>query len=129
MLLQQGPIEPVRFIIVTIRVVIPGLSAPNFVSHQKHCQTDRKNRCGQEVLHLPLAEFLYLWFVGRALSPAIPASVVVSSVAVFFTIAFVMLSAVENEVIQAEAIVEGSELDALFCLPLLVAINIGTSQE
>ena len=102
---------------------------PDLVAHQDHRYSEREQRDGQEVLHLPVSQSFHRRIVGRAFDPAIPTSVVGRAVAIVLPVCLVVLAVVGNEVIEREAIVAGDEVDALLGLASLVAVDLGTADE
>ena len=58
MLRAQRPIEPTRFVVLAVGIVVAALGAPYFVAHDNHGHTQREHRRGEEVLHLPVSQFL-----------------------------------------------------------------------
>src|SRR5262249_42882460 len=66
---------------------------------------------------------------GRPFNAAVPAYVVVRTVAIVFPVGLVVLAVVRDEIIESKPIVTGHEIDALLGLALFVAVNIGTAQK
>src|SRR5439155_23272871 len=60
---------------------------------------------------------------------AVPAAVVVGTVAVVLAVRLVVLAVVGDEVVEREAVVAGHEVDALLGLALLVAVDFGTADD
>ena len=57
-LYEQRPIEPIRFVVLTVSVVVAVLRAPDFIAHQEHGKPKREQRDGHEILHLAVSESL-----------------------------------------------------------------------
>src|SRR6266850_3199420 len=129
MLREQCPIEPTRFIVLAIGVVISALRAPDFVPHDDHRNTERQHRRGKKILHLPIAQLLDRGIIGRALDPAIPSAVVAGAVAIAFTIQCVVFFVIRNQIVQRKAIMAGDKVDALLRLALLGSVDIGTTEH
>ena len=67
--------------------------------------------------------------VGRAFHAAIPASVVIGSIAVAFAVFFVVLVVVRDEVVQRKAVVAGYEVDTLLGFAFFVTIDAWASEK
>src|SRR5689334_6888538 len=74
-LLQRTPVEPVRLVVETVRVVVPELRPTHLVPHENHWRTNRQQRHRKEVLHLPVAQPFDRGIVRRPLDSAVPASI------------------------------------------------------
>ena len=86
------PVEPGRFVVLAVGVVVAALRAAHLVAHQQHRRPDREQRQRQEVLHLAVAQPLHRGIVGGPLDAAVPAQVVVRSVAVALAVRLVVLA-------------------------------------
>ena len=73
---------------------------------------------------MAVSEPLNFRIIGCALHTAIPASIVVSPVAVLFSVRFIVLAIEGNQVVQREAIVAGDEIDALLRLAFFVSVYV-----
>ncbi len=51
---NQRPIEPIRFVVQAVRIVVAVLCAAHLITHQNHGHAHGKQRHGQKVLHLPV---------------------------------------------------------------------------
>ena len=89
---EQRPVEPTGLVVLAVGVVVAVLRAPHFVTHDDHGHAQRKHGHRQEILDLAVAQLLDRGIVGRALHAAVPASVIVSSVAVVFAVVSLCLS-------------------------------------
>ena len=67
--------------------------------------------------------------VAGALRAAVPARVVVGSVAVLLAVGLVVLAVVGDQVFEREAVVAGDEVDALLGLSLLVPVEVGAAEQ
>ena len=126
---DQRPVEPARFVVLAVGIVVAALGAPRFVPHDNHGYTQRQQRGGEEVLHLPVSQFLDRGIFGRAFEPAVPAPVVVRTVTVVFAIRLVVLRVVRDKIVQSKAVVTGYEVDALLRLACLMSVNLGTAKH
>ena len=116
---QQVPVEPARIIVLAVGVIVAALTAPHLITHNKHGHTHRTT-CGcEEVLHLPVAKALNCGIVRRTFEAAVPASVVVTSIAVVFAILFVVLVVIGDDVVQGKTVVTCNEIDAFLELRAL----------
>src|SRR4030095_2961093 len=123
MLCEQHPIEPAGFGVLAIRVVVPKLCSPHFVTHEKHGHTDRKHRYGQKIFYLPVSELLHTGIIGRTFNTAVQSLIVVRPVAVIFAVCFVVLGVIRDEVVQREAVMARYKINALLGLAFLMTIN------
>ena len=126
---NQVPVEPCRIAVLAIRVVVPVLTAPHLIAHCEHWHSGRQHDGGKEVLHLPIAKPLDSWIVRRTFDTAVPASVLVRSIAVAIAVFFIVLVVVGDEVVQRKAVVAGDEVDALLRLALFPAVNTRTAKQ
>ena len=126
---EQGPIEPIDFVVLTVGIVIAVLRSPNFIAHYEHRQAKREHCNGEEILHLTVSESIYDLIIGRTLETAVPTSIIVRAVAVIFTIALIMLYVVGNEIVEGKSVVTRYEVHALFRLAFFVAIDLVAADE
>ena len=108
----QFPVVPSELIILAVRIVVALLRPPNLVAPADHWDTLREQEQCQAVPLLSLSELVDGRIGGRPLDAAIPAQVVVRSVTVVFTIRFVVLVVVRNEIVEGESIMRRDEIDA-----------------
>ena len=125
MLLNQRPIEPGNFVVLTEGVVVSTLAAPHLVSHQQHRRAGRQQGQAKGVLDLAIAQPFDLGIGRRTFDAAVPAEIMVASITVSFAIRLVVLVVERNEVIERKAVVAGYKIDALFRLPLFLLVDIG----
>src|SRR5215831_5670289 len=128
-LVDQRPIEPGYFVILTEAVIVPALGAAHLVSHQQHRHAGRQQGHSQEVLDLAVAQALDLRVSRWALDAAVPAEIVVRSVAVPLSVLLVVLAVVGNQIIEREAIVAGNKVDALLGFALLLLVDVGAPRQ
>jgi len=101
----QFPVVPTELIVLAVRIVVALLRPADLVAPADHWDTLREQEQCQAVPLLPLPELVDGRIGGRPLDAAIPAQVVVRSVTVVFTIRFVVLVVVRDEIAQREAVV------------------------
>src|SRR6266403_4517547 len=106
------PIEPADLIVLTVSVVVPLLCMADLVARDKHRNSLRQEQRGYEIAPLLGAKALDCGIVRGAFHAAVPATVIVSAVAVFFTVGLIMLGVVADQVLQSEAIMRGDEINA-----------------
>src|SRR5262249_9118135 len=74
-------------------------------------------------------EFLDRGRAVRAFDPAIPAHVVVAAVAVLLAVRLVVFPVVRDQIVHREAVVAGDEVDAVFGLAFLSAVDVGAAEQ
>src|SRR4029450_4400332 len=129
MLREEPPIEPARFVILTISIVVAGLCASDLVSHENHGHTRREHRDGQKVLHLSISKLLHCGIIARAFNAAVPASVVVCAVALVFPIRLIMLLIIRDEVVQCETVMTRHIVNTLLRPALFMTVNCGATEQ
>jgi hypothetical protein len=60
---------------------------------------------------------------------AIPAVIVVGTVAVLLTVCLVVLPVARDQIVQGKPVMTGGEVDALLGLTFLVAVDLGAAEE
>src|SRR4029453_11535737 len=126
---EQRPVEPGRFVVVTVRVIVAALRAPDLVAHQEHRRPYREQAQRKEVLNLTIAELLDRRVFGRSLDAAVPTQVVIRAVAVPLPIAFVVLHVIRDDVVERETVVTGHKVDAPFRPPSLDSKDVGAGAQ
>ena len=127
--LEAGPVEPRGFVIEAVAVVVAALRAADLVAHEQHRSAGCEQRQREKVLDLPDAQLLDRIVLRRPFDAAVPAVIDIATVAIRLAVRLVVLAVVGNEVVQREAVVAGDEVDALFRLALLHAIDVGAAQN
>src|SRR5262249_24756600 len=61
--------------------------------------------------------------IRRTFNTAVPTSIVVRPIAIYFAICFVVFRAIRDEVIEGESVMARYKINALFGLPFLVPVN------
>src|SRR5258708_25663513 len=109
---------------MTIPSVVSALSAPNFVPHEQHRRTYRKQGGGEKIFYHAVAQPLDGWIVAGTFNAAVPTQIGTRAVAVILSIGFIVFRVVRDQIVQGEAIMAGYEVDALlglaFGMPLAV---------
>ena len=126
---KETPVEPAHLVVLAICVVVAALRSAHFVAHLEHRGTYRNQQNDKEVLDLAPAQSLDGGIVDRALDPAVPGQVVVRPVPLPFSISFVVLFIVRNQIIQREAIMASHEIDALLGLAFPVPEDVRAAQH
>ena len=126
---EAAPVEPARFVVLAVGIVVAALRAPDFVAHEKQRRADGEQRERDEVLHLAVAQALDRDVVARPFHAAVPAQIEVVPVAVAFAVRLVVLAIVRHEIVQREAVVAGYEVDALLRLALLMAVEVRAAEQ
>src|SRR5215467_14516838 len=128
-LLDQAPVKPRDFVVLAEGVVVSALGAPYLITHQQHRCSYRKQRQGQEVLDLPVAQPLDFRIGRRALDTAIPAEILIRPVAVAFAVNLVVLAIEGYQIVECETVVTGYEIDALLRLTLFARVDVRTPRQ
>ena len=126
---QQIPVEPTRIIVLAVGIIVAMLTTPHLIAHNKHGHTRSQDDSCEKVLHLPVAERLDSGIVRRTFHAAVPASVVVPSVAVAFAIFFVVLVVIGDDVVECKPVVAGDEIDTLLDFALPITINAWAAKQ
>src|SRR6267378_4373183 len=109
-----APVQPSRFIVLVIGIVIAELRVQEFVSGPEHWGPVREKQQTAEILDLLSAQRQYLW--RRPFFPfvaAVPRVVLVHAILIAVTIRPVALLVVRDEIVQGEAVVGGYIVHAL----------------
>jgi hypothetical protein len=110
-LVEQSPIEPIEFVVVTVRVVVAELRAAHLIAHQQHGHTLAGQQDGDGVFHLPLTQLVDRRIVGVPFPPVVPAVVVVGAIVVVLAVGLVVFGVVRHEIAKREPVVAGDEVD------------------
>src|ERR1700741_4166199 len=108
---EQRPIEPIRFVVLTVSVIVATLRSTDFIAHQEHGKAQREQRDGHEILYLAVSESLNFRIRSGALSTTVPTPIVVSAITVILTVGFVVFVIVRDQVIKRKSIVTGYEVN------------------
>src|SRR5215470_14070373 len=82
MRIEEAPIDPTNFIVLTVGVVVATLRAPELIPGQNHGGAGGEQENGRKVPHLPLTQPDDLRSLGWALPAAVPAQVIITTVGV-----------------------------------------------
>src|SRR5260370_2763907 len=126
-LCNQRPIKPAGFVVLIPCIIVAALSAPHFVAHEEHGQSQREDGYGQKVFYLAISQPFHARIVGQTLNSPIMAFVVLNPIAVIFTVRLVVLLVVGDEAVAREAIVAGHTINACPSFPFLLTLILGTS--
>ena len=126
---EPCPVKPTDLVVLTIGVIVASLRVPHLVSHQDHGHTQGHQGDCQIILHLAVAQLLHRRVIGRSFDAAVPAPVVIGAVAVVLAVRLVVFLIVGDEIVERETVVAGHEVEALLCLALLVAVDLGTADQ
>ena len=105
-----APIYPANVIVLAVTVVVSLLSVADCISCQQHWHTLRKKQSCEEVTLLLCAQGVHRSILSNALSATIPTSIIVSAVAVPFSIRLVVLFVIADEVLKGEPIMRGDKI-------------------
>src|SRR5215469_7611889 len=79
MFFKERPIEPARFVVLAVGIIVAGLRAANLIAHSNHWCAEREHGKRQEIPDLPVSQILYARIVRRPLDTAVPASIVIGA--------------------------------------------------
>src|SRR5439155_5743669 len=113
--LVEVPVVPCQLVVLAIRVVIALLIPIDFIASADHGDALRKKQRGEEIPFLPLAKLIDQQIVSRAFNAKIPRVVLVSSVTIAFSVCFVVLLVMADQVVKRKAVVRRYEVDAGGC--------------
>ena len=125
----QFPVVPTDLIVLAVCIVVALLRPSDLVAPADHWDTLRKQEQCQAVPLLSLSEVVDGRIGGRPLDTAIPAQVVVRSVRVVFTIRFVVLVVVRDEIVESESIVRRDEIDARKGAPPAPTVQVAAPRQ
>ena len=89
---RKVPVYPGNFVILTICIVISVLRTAEFIAGKHHRNTLRKQKAQDIILYFLKAELFYLRINGNSFKTMVITVIVISSVAVVFTVFVVVLS-------------------------------------
>ena len=113
MFLNEGPVDPTGVIVLAIGIVITLLASTHLVAGQQHRRAVGQQQERHKVAGLAFAKLHHAGVLARAFHAAIPAQIVVATIAVSLPIALVMFVVVGHQVRQRKAVVAGDEVDAM----------------
>src|SRR5205823_4121960 len=112
-LLCERPIEPADLVILAIRIVITALGAPDFIAGDEHRNAACEQQQNGKVSYLAVAKPLDGPVIRLAFDPAVPAQVLVNTIAVTLTVRLVVLFVIRHDVIKRETVMTGYKVDAV----------------
>ena len=125
----RSPIDPADFVVLAIGIVVPALSVPDLISCEQHGDALRKQDCCHEVPLLPCPKLIHLGIITRPFGSAIPTAVVVSAVAVFLSVSFVVLGVVAHEIEKGEPVMRGNKIDAGVRLAAAARVEVTRARD
>ena len=126
--LQQAPVKPTDIAVLAIGIVVAPLGTAHLVAHEQHRRAGRQHLQREKVLDLAVAQRLDRRIVGRSFRAAVPAQIVIRTVAIVLAVGLVVLVVVRDQIIESKAVMAGYEIDALLGLAFLVTVNVRTAQ-
>ena len=124
---MAGPVQPRKLVVLTISVVVASLASADFVSRKEHGCPLGEDETAEKVLYLLIADF----FDGSVLSwpfvAIVKAAVVVGAVSVVFSVFFVVLAVVGNQVVHGKTVMAGNKVYGVIGLSAVVTVEVGTS--
>src|SRR5665647_1427041 len=127
--LQQPPVKPTDFVVLTVGVVVPLLTSPHLVPHQDHRSAEGEKCYSQEVFYLTVPQSLNIRVIDGPLEAAVPTYVRPGPVTVLLTVYLVVFCIIGDQIVQGKPVMAGDEVYALLCLTLLMAIDVRTGQK
>src|SRR3954447_18307317 len=108
--LGQIPIHPGVLVVVTVRVIVAFLGAPDFVSHQYHRNALAHHQNRGCILHLSNTQLVHGRIGAFTFPSTVPTIVVVPSVVVVLAVSFVVLAVIRNKISECKSIVTSNEV-------------------
>src|SRR5579863_9217208 len=105
MFFHERPIEPARFVVLAIGVVVAGLRTADLIAHSNHRYAEREHGKRQEIPDLPVSQFLYAGIVRSTLDTAVPASIVIGAITIALAIGLIVFLVIRDEVVERQAVV------------------------
>src|SRR4029434_8345790 len=105
----------------------PDLPAADFVAAKQHRNALRQKQRGQEISLLTITQLGDLRVFRGSLRAALPRSIMAFHVAAFFTVGFVVLVIIRDEIIERKTVVSGDKIDAGVGLSSGHLVEVGTT--
>ena len=118
------PVQPAHTIVLAIRIVVAVLGMADVVAGQQHRRALRKKQRRQQSPLQRGAQCQHVGVVGGPFDAAIPAQVVLVTVAVVLAIGVIVLVVVADQVVQGKTVVRRQKIDAGVGLPSVVLEHI-----
>src|SRR5271156_4961733 len=111
---QLIPVQPPRFIVLVIGIVVAELRIQEFIASSEHRDAVRQHQQTAEILYLLPAEREHLrWRRFVPFVATVPAVVVVSAITVVATVRPVMFVVIGHEIEEGKAVVRSYVVDSL----------------
>src|SRR5262249_12369039 len=117
MRLEEAPIDPTDLIVLTVGVVGAVWRTYELTSGKNQGGPSGEQENGRKVAHLPLTQPVDLRSLGRSLTAAVPALVIIITVGVTLAVGLVVFAVIGDEISEREAIVAGDEVQAVIGPP------------
>ena len=111
--LNQLPIEPADFVILTIGVVISLLGVPDFITSQEHGYSLREQENSHKIFDLALSQCFYVWITRLSFQTMVATVILIGTIAVVFPVGLIVFGMVGYQVIEREAVMTRDEIDTV----------------
>ena len=101
---QAVPVHPAEIAVLAVTIVVPHLTAAEFVAGQQHGRSVRQEERGEQVAFLSLSGEVDTLVLGRSFHAVIEAAIVAVTVLIVLLIGIIMLVVIGNEIVQREAV-------------------------
>ena len=122
--LQQGPVQPGYFVVLTVGIVVAELGVAEFISRKEHGCAPAAQQGGKGIFDKPHAQCPDLLIVRVSLGAAVPAVSTVVPVRIVPAVGFVVFGVVGVQIIQGKAIVTGEKIDGGIVPPVYRVVQI-----
>ena len=112
--MQEIPIQPCRLVILVVGIVIPALGIHELITCAEHRRPIGQEKKAAEILdllHPKRHHIIRYTFV--TLPPTVPTVILVAPVLILTAVGPIMFVVVGNQIVEAESVVAGHEIDAL----------------
>src|SRR5262249_1631050 len=127
--LCEIPVNPADFVVLAVGIVVSSLGAPDLVAGGKHRDAVRQKESRQKIASLAASDLQNGGIARRTLDAAVPAPILVATVAVTFSIHLVVFLVIAHKVVQSETVVTGHEIHRRPGMPSVAAVEIARSGE
>ena len=108
LLVELIPVEPASFVILTVCIVVATLRSQHFIAHEQHWHPLRKRPDRQRIFSLSQPQPLNGRIVGWPFRAAVPAIVFICAIPIVFTVGFVMLLVIAQQIVEGKSVVAGN---------------------
>ena len=129
MLFQIGPVNPTRFVVLAVGIVVAALGPAKLISAQQHRHPARNQQGQQEVFNLALPDGLGMGIVRRPFKAVIVTEILVCPIAAVLPVGCIVLVSVTHEIVQSESVVACNEIDAGLRTLAGLRIDVGTPTD